>query len=46
VKKILNKYIKSIFLEDQIQALITSPILGDDSGIIGALELAIDNISP
>ena len=45
VKKILNKYIKSVFLEDQIQALITSPILGDDSGIIGALELAIDNIS-
>lgn len=45
VKQILNKYIKSSLLEEQIHALITPPILGDDSGIIGALELAIDNIS-
>ena len=44
VQQILNKYIKCVLLEDQIHALITPPILGDDSGIIGALELAIDNI--
>jgi fructokinase len=44
VKRIINKYIKSTLLEDQIHALITPPLLGDDSGIIGALELAIDNI--
>lgn len=43
-KQLLNKYIKSKELEDQIQSLITPPVLGDDSGIIGALELAIDNI--
>jgi len=44
VKHILNKYIKADLLEEQIHALITPPSLGDDSGIIGALELAIDNI--
>jgi len=44
VQRTLNKYIKSRLLEDQIHALITPPLLGDDSGIIGALELAIDNI--
>ncbi len=43
-KQLLNKYIKSELLEEQIHALITPPILRDDSGIIGALELAIDNI--
>lgn len=43
-KRLLNNYIKSKSLEDQISSLITPPVLGDDSGIIGALELAIDNI--
>jgi len=44
VHRIINKYIKCTLLEDRINALITPPLLGDDSGIIGALELAIDNI--
>ena len=38
----LNKYIQSKYLEDHIRELITPPLLKDDSGIIGALNLAME----
>jgi len=40
-KRLINSYIKSKYLDSLISELITPPTLKDDSGIIGALELAI-----
>ena len=42
-RNILNNYIKSKYLEDHIRELIIPPVLKDDSGILGALDLAINN---
>ncbi len=42
-RNVLNNYIKSKYLEDHIRELITPPQLKDDSGILGALDLAINN---
>jgi len=41
-QRALNNYIKSKYLEEQISDLITPPKLKDNSGILGALNLAID----
>ena len=41
-QRYLNKYINSKFLEDQISELISPPILKDNSGIFGALQLAME----
>ena len=40
-KRLMNNYIKSKYLDSLISDLITPPKLKNDSGIIGALELAI-----
>lgn len=39
-KLLLNRYIKSELIEDQIQTYISAPRLREDSGIIGALYLS------
>ena len=41
-RRFLNDYIKSKYLEEQISDLITPPLLKDNSGIFGALHLAMD----
>ena len=40
---VLNNYIKSKYLDDHIRELIIPPQLKDDSGILGALDLAMKN---
>ncbi len=44
-RDVLNNYIKSKYLEDHIQELIAMPYLQDNSGIFGALDLAMINNS-
>ena len=41
-QRLLNNYINSKFVEEQISDLISPPMLKDDSGIFGALTLAKD----
>ena len=41
-QRVLNNYIKSKYLEDQIRNLIIPPKLKENSGIYGALHLAIE----
>lgn len=45
VKQYLNGYITHRLLQEEMDAYIIPPVLGDDAGIKGALKLAIDSLN-
>ena len=42
VQTILNGYIQSPLLEDQIDTYIVPPVLGNQAGVLGGIALAIN----